>query len=223
MAVLENKSTGAAGLTIEELCPEGTFVAVIGRIDDVFGVSRPKFDNPNETELVDETRFTFGVVVDQRAYRVQTFAMRISGNPKSNLVKFLTQLIGRPPQLGWDYCELQGTGCVLTVAHKQNRDGSRTYGNVVGVRPVKDSLGDYSSQVPQLEWFDWGENEPSVSAPAPSAPAPLAPPAPAATVAPPQAAPRPAPAGPPPAPAPAAASAPAGWSPDNTPGDGLPF
>jgi len=178
MAVLENKG-GGGGLQIEELCPQGTHVAVIGRIDDRFGVERPKYENPTETEKVDETRFTFGVVVDGAAYRVQTYPFRISGHPKSNLVKFLTALLGRPPKLGWDYCELVGSGCIITVEHKENRDGTRTYAAVTAVRPVKDSLSDYSDRVPQMDWFDWGEAlESAPTAPEPrAAPAPVAPPA----------------------------------------------
>jgi hypothetical protein len=180
MAILEDNS-GGAGLQIDELCPEGTYVAVIGRIDDSFGVKRPKFENPTETELVDETRFTFGVTVNNTAYRVQTFSMRISGSLKSNLMKFLTALMGKAPKLGWDYCTLKGTGCVITVAHKVNRDGTKTYANITGIRPVRDSLNDYTDRVPSLSSFVWDEDakpaSPPVTAAAPvQAPAQPAPP-----------------------------------------------
>jgi len=169
MAILE--SNNGRGLQINELCPEGTYVAVIGKIDDQFGVQRPKFENPQEMETIDVTRFIFGVVANNQCFRVQTYEMRISGNPKSKLFSFLTSLLGKPPAMGWDYCALQGSGAVIQVAHRSSRDGSRTYANVVAVRPAKDNLGDYSSQVPDATWFDWGED---AAQPAPAAPQPQA-------------------------------------------------
>lgn len=148
----------AGGLQIQELCPEGTYIAVIGKIEDRFGVERRKYDNPNETELVDETRFTFGVLDKEgNPYRVQTYPMKISGHPKSKLFAFLTNILGQEPKMGWDYCELEGSGAIIKVAHKPSRDGTRTYANIVDQRPVKDDLNDYSDRVPPVSKFDWGE------------------------------------------------------------------
>lgn len=111
------------GFAIEALAPAGTYVATCLDIEDQFGVDRPKFENPQETEELDVTRFLFGFRgPDGQIYKVQSFEFRISGSPKSNLIKFLTSWLGQAPKYGWDYCELKGQGAMITVAHKQSRD-----------------------------------------------------------------------------------------------------
>lgn len=149
MAKLNQPESG--GFEIGDLAPAGAQIATCLEIQDQFGVERPKFENPNEKETLDVTRFLFGFRgQDGRSYRVQSFEFRISGSPKSNLFKFLTSWLGNPPKYGWDYCELKGQGAMITVAHKQSRDGTKTYANIVGISPVIDQL---KAQVLPLEAF----------------------------------------------------------------------
>jgi hypothetical protein len=44
----------------DDLAPAGTWVATIVEIRDEFGVTRAKYENPQETEVVDLTCFLFG-------------------------------------------------------------------------------------------------------------------------------------------------------------------
>ena len=149
----------SAGFEIGDLAPAGTYIATCLEIQDQFGVERPKFENPQEKELLDVTRFLFGFHgQDGRPSKVQSFEFRISGSPKSNLFKFLTGWLGTPPKYGWDYCELKGQGAMITVAHKQSRDLTKTYANIVGISPVIDQL---KSQVLPLEAFQVGTAAPS--------------------------------------------------------------
>ena len=122
---------------INETAPAGTFVATTLDVRDIFDAERPSFDDPLKKELRDVTRFLFGFRgQDGKLHRVQSFEFRISGSPKSNLMKFLTDWLGRPPEYGWNYEELKGQGALITVAHKQSQDGTRTFANIVGIEPV---------------------------------------------------------------------------------------
>lgn len=179
MAKLNQPESG--GFEIGDLAQSGTHIATCLEIQDQFGVERPKFENPNEKETLDVTRFLFGFRgQDGRTYRVQSFEFRISGSPKSNLFKFLTSWLGNPPKYGWDYCELKGQGAMITVAHKQSRDGSKTYANIVGISPVIDQL---KAQVLPLEAFAQAPASAQPQSPAPgtqaSQPAPQQPQSPA--------------------------------------------
>ena len=161
MAQLNQPQT--AGFDIDALAPAGTYIATCLEVQDQFGVERPKFENPQEKDILDCTRFLFGFKgQDGRPYKVQSFEFRISGSPKSNLFKFLTSWLGSPPKYGWDYCELQGQGAMITVAHKQSRDGSKTYANLVGISPVIDQL---KAQVLPLEAFAQAPAHPQPPAP----------------------------------------------------------
>ena len=145
------KEPEASGFDTGALAPAGTFVATCLDVQDQFGVDRPKFENPQEIEKLDVTRFLFGFRgEDGQTYKVQTFEFRISGSPKSNLFKLLTSWLGHPPKYGWDYCELRGQGAMITVAHRQSREGTKTYANMVGISPVIDQL---KPQVLPLEAF----------------------------------------------------------------------
>ncbi len=179
MAKLNQPESG--GFEIGDLAQSGTHIATCLEIQDQFGVERPKFENPNEKETLDVTRFLFGFRgQDGCTYRVQSFEFRISGSPKSNLFKFLTSWLGNPPKYGWDYCELKGQGAMITVAHKQSRDGSKTYANIVGISPVIDQL---KAQVLPLEAFAQALASAQPQSPAPgtqaSQPAPQHPQSPA--------------------------------------------
>lgn len=165
MAVIKQPESN--GFAIEALAPAGTFIATCLDVQDQFGVERPKFENPQEKETLDVTRFLFGFRgQDGKVHKVQSFEFRISGSPKSNLFKFLTSWLGHPPKYGWDYCELKGQGAMITVAHKQSRDGSKTYANMVGIAPVIDQLRE---QVLPLSAFE--QSAAPTQSPVPQAPA----------------------------------------------------
>lgn len=144
------------------LPPTGSHVATfIGAVDQ-FGVTTPKFENPNETEIIDQTTLHFGFRGnDGQIYYVRTFPMRISGNSKSKLINFLTQWFGNPWDYNKDYCDLCGEPGLLTVSHRQSKDGSRTYANIVGIAPVPDQLKDQVLPLNALERPDGQPWDPS--------------------------------------------------------------
>lgn len=190
MAKLMAPVDNAGGFETGELAPAGDFVATCIDIDDQFGVTRQKFQS-TETELVDETRFLFGFLSpDGQQHFVQTFEMRISGNPKSNLFKFLSAWLGRPPEMGWDYCELKGQGAIIRVEHRTGKTTGKVYAVISSISPVKTTLADHSAQVIPAASFSLPDGQaPQVAqapqappvAPAPQAPAPApVPPAPSA-------------------------------------------
>jgi hypothetical protein len=126
----------------DDLAPAGTWLATIVDILDEFGVTRAKFENPQETEVVDLTCFLFGFR-DQanQPHMLASRTMRISGNEKATLFGFLKAILGRAPQYGWDYCELKGTRCLLTVEHAPRRDGGGVFPSVAALSPVPTGFG----------------------------------------------------------------------------------
>lgn len=149
------------------LAPAGTYVATCIGVFDQFGVSRPSFDNPSQTELQDVTRFIFGFRhTDGRIYYVESFEFKISGSPRSNLFKFLTGWLGHPPKMGWDYSELIGSGALVSVTHRQNRENTRTYATIASIAPVLPQL---QNQVLPTSAFDPKViNNPSAATASPS-------------------------------------------------------
>ncbi len=167
-----------SGFSVDELPPAGTFCAVVLDIIDLFGVQRPKFENPAEKETLDVTRFLFGFQgQDGRFYKIQTREMRISGNSKSKLFQFLTGMLGHPPRYGWDYCELRGRPAMITVMHQQGRkDPTKMYAGIASVAPLPHQL---QHAVPPIAAFNYVReaqqgNPPSAQFPqaAPHSPAP---------------------------------------------------
>jgi hypothetical protein len=140
MAQLTQPQT--SGFQVDDMPPAGTYCAVILDIIDLFGVQRPRFENPSEKETLDVTRFLFGYQgQDGRNYKIQTREMRISGNVKAKLYQLLTGLLGHPPKYGWDYCELRGRPAMITVMHQQGRrDPSKTYAAIASVAPIPHQL-----------------------------------------------------------------------------------
>lgn len=119
-----------------KLPPEGTFPGVVEDIADEFGVLRKKFES-DEMENRDETTFLFRVHdPGGGVHRISSRRMRISGNEKSNLYKFLKSLMGRKPVYGWDYYELKGHKCLVTIEHVQKRDGTGTYAAIASLSPL---------------------------------------------------------------------------------------
>jgi hypothetical protein len=124
----------------DDLAPAGTFVATVIDIRDEFGVQRQKFQS-TEMETVDLTTFLFGFR-DAQGYehRVSSRRMKISGNEKASLFAFLKSLLGHAPQYGWDYMELRGKQCLLTVEHITRRDGTGVFAAIAALSPVPQGM-----------------------------------------------------------------------------------
>jgi hypothetical protein len=145
MAVLQQPQSAAGfGPRITELAPKGTYLATIVDIIDRFDVERPKYDNPTEMEKLDLTMFVFGFKAkDGKLYLVKSSDMRISVNEKAKLYGFLQSLTGEAPRIGWDYCELKGSGAQITVAHKESkRTAGKIYATISSVAPVMEEAKD---------------------------------------------------------------------------------
>ena len=152
----------------DDVAPAGTWVATIIDIKDQFGVVRPSFDNPQVTEVVDVTTFLFGFR-DQagQPHRISSKTMRISGNEKSNLFGFLKSALGCMPKYGWDYCEMKGKKCLITVAHEPRRNGQGIFPTIAALCPVP--AGMMGSGVPASAVT---QPAPAQAAPVQAAPAP---------------------------------------------------
>jgi len=171
MAILEAKTSGGGtGWDIPEICPPGTQVAVCLEIRDVFDVTRPKYEKPEEMEVVNLTRFLFGVrAADGQLYRVQTHDYKISAHEKAGLMKLLTGWTAKTlaDLIGWDYCEMVGQVAQLTVIHRTSRLG-KVYPAIEAVTPLHPQL---AASAPPLGAF-MSLDAPSEEAPAQVAPSP---------------------------------------------------
>jgi hypothetical protein len=133
----------------DTLPPVGRYIATVIAIKDQFGVQRTKFQS-QELEKVDLTSFLFGFRDAQGApHKIATKAMRISGNEKSALFDFLKHFLGRAPTYGWDYCELKGQKCMITVEHVQRRDGAGMFASIATVSPLPPA--GYAAPVPAAQ------------------------------------------------------------------------
>jgi hypothetical protein len=145
MAILKQPESGAGyGPQIKEVAPKGVYLATVVDVIDRFNVERPKFENPSEKEIVDLTVFVFGFKgKDGKLYLVKSGDMKISGNSKSKLYEFLTNLTGEPPVYGVDYCNHIGDGAQITVTHKESkRNPGKFYALLSSVAPVMDEVKD---------------------------------------------------------------------------------
>jgi hypothetical protein len=153
MAILEqpmNTSNPFADVVGDELAPAGTYAATIIDIKDEFGVTRQKYQS-TEMETVDLTCFLFGFRdAAGQAHRISSKRMRISGNEKSNLFAFLKSMLGQAPRYGWDYCELKGKQCLVTVEHVQRRDGVGVFAAIAALSPLPAGMGMARSQMTEF-------------------------------------------------------------------------
>jgi hypothetical protein len=123
------------------LAAAGTFVAKIEDIVDEFQVERRKYQS-EETELVDLTTFLFRYEDPQgTVHRLSSRRMKITGHEKSTLFSFLKSILGRAPKMGWDYLEMRGHQCLLTVEHLARRDGEGVFAAVASLSPLPSGMG----------------------------------------------------------------------------------
>ncbi len=173
--------TGGTGLQIAELAPAGQHVAVCMRIVDLFGVERPKFENPQVMETTDVTRFVFGLIgQDRKIYFAQTYEFNISGAPGANLMKFLKGWLGHDAKIGWDYAEMLGKGVMLVIQHKESKKKpGQWYSNIVSASPVHPQLVPNVPAPAQLEQalqvIERTSAQPPAGGPTPPPPGPTAP------------------------------------------------
>jgi len=129
--------------------PAGTYLATCVEVIDLYGVDRKKYES-EEMEKVDVTRFVFGVKAKSGAlHKIATREFKISGSPKSNLVKFVKSWTGEQPKPGMDTTDLRGKGAQITVVSEEARNG-KTYQNIGGIAPVLDG---YEDKVPPVNAF----------------------------------------------------------------------
>jgi len=114
----------------------GTYVARLVDIGDEENYQRQNNQRTGR-DRVDTTAFLFKFRDATGSYNVvATYRMNVHGHDWCSLNKFLTALLGHPPRRGWDYHELIGTTCLITVKHKPTRDLCRIYAVVEAVMPA---------------------------------------------------------------------------------------
>jgi len=127
----------------EALPPEGTFYATCLDVADRFGVDRPDFNDPSKTVKQDLTWFLFGFRdAAGKPHRVATFEMRISGNEKSKLFKFLKGWMGKAYPYGQDYTMpeaqggMKGRKALLTINLVNRKSSDGQYAEITSVSPM---------------------------------------------------------------------------------------
>jgi hypothetical protein len=123
--------------------PDGTYDGVIVDIKDRLNVERIGYNGTKE--CVNLTDFLFELSdANGNTYTISSLSMRVSLHEKSKLFKFLTELTGKNPVSGWDYMELKGSKCRVTVEKKTSRYGKK-YSKIVNVSPFIEKMDMFSS------------------------------------------------------------------------------
>jgi len=175
MAILKEPTQTRVFDTGDATPPRGTFVATCIDVKDMFGVQRPKFENPSEMEKVDLTAFLFGFRDRSGApFKIASKTMRISAKENSNLFAFLKSWMGRAPQYGWDYCTLKGSRVLITIDHTPSRKYPGVmYADIVTISPVPEGFaGPAPAPVQPLDAPPPAASNPRTPPP-PPAPAPV--------------------------------------------------
>jgi hypothetical protein len=150
MAILEqpvNNYDPFADRVGQTLAPAGTFVATIEDIIDELRVQRKKYQS-EEIETVDLTCFLFRIQDQQgRVHRISSRRMKISGHEKSTLFGFLKSILGRAPRMGWDYLELRGHSCLVTIEHIPRRNGEGEFAGIASLSPVPAGMANGQSSL----------------------------------------------------------------------------
>jgi len=155
MAIIEQQPSSGGQITgwdISEVCPAGAHVAVCLEVKDTMDVTRPRYEDPSTMEIVNLTRFLFGIKgMDGLNHRVQTHDLKISGHEKSALIGFLTSWTAKSldQMIGWNYEEMAGQPAMVTIVHKTSQKG-RVYATIASITPVVPQL---LAQAPKVEEF----------------------------------------------------------------------
>lgn len=160
------------------LAAPGTFVAVIEDIVDEMDVERRKFQS-EELERVNLTCFLFQYRDNAgKVNRISSRRMKISGHEQSTLFGFLKSILGRAPKMGWDYLELRGHRCLITVEHLPRRDGNGVYAAIASLSPLPAGMGGGREEVRSAEFGVRSEATVRALSPAPVTQAAMVPQAP---------------------------------------------
>jgi hypothetical protein len=141
---------GGGGFDIPTPGPVGTHPAIVVDVMDEPQKLVPSYDNPAELVKKDVTRILYAYQADGSNYLCQTWEMTVSSSPKAKLYNHLKDLMGSPPPFedeDFDYCDLIGTHCQITVASKVSRKG-KSYVFVDSVGPI---LEESRARCPKIE------------------------------------------------------------------------
>jgi len=133
---------------INAVAPKGNF---IGRLVDILEVADFEEENrqmPGTMIKKDKIAFLFAVQKDDKISFVQSWDMNITGGEKSNLVKFLTNMLGEKPGPGFDTSSLLGKVFNITVNTKTSQKGLE-YAYLHSIAPVFDD--DAETKIPAIE------------------------------------------------------------------------
>lgn len=117
------------------------------------GIEETDFNDKSKTYEVDKVRFLIAYTNDKdEIILAQTNEMTLSSNPKSNLIKCLTQLRGKQPPLDgtFDCFEVIGSLCDVTIQERTSKQGS-VYGYAHAMTPLNAKLHD---DAPDLDEVD---------------------------------------------------------------------
>jgi len=158
--------------------PAGTHIAVIVKVEEEFGVVRPKFENPAEFETVDLTRIICAFKDSAGALHfVATQPMRNSADDRSALVQFIQGALGSKPWLedrNWDTQTLVGVPIQITIASQQAQKSRRVYSKITNVAPA---MAQFAGAAPSLSEAAAALRSYREAAAQPEAPRIVAPPA----------------------------------------------
>lgn len=126
-----------------EVAPEGLTQAVLVDIVDM-GMQTDRF---NEGELIHKMRLVFQTEEQTTAgtpFQVSTYPYTASFSPKSNVRKFVEQMLGKKLERAdfdeggeFDLDGLIGTNAMITITHTAKTD--KVYANITNVTPLSKS------------------------------------------------------------------------------------
>lgn len=109
--------------TINAVAPKGNFSARCVDILEVADFEEENRQVPGTMIKKDKIAFLFAVVKDGATSFVQSWDMNITGGEKSNLVKFICDMLGEKPGPGFDTSSLLGKVFNITVNKRTSQKG----------------------------------------------------------------------------------------------------
>ena len=115
-----------------ELCPKGPHIGQCIEIEERYGFKY--YNDYKKQEVVeDQIIFLFSVVHNGVEYQIPSRWMSMSGNPKSNLSKFLASWLGDVPD-SFDTDTLKEKYAFLNISHYVGK--MATYANIQSIMPA---------------------------------------------------------------------------------------
>lgn len=121
-----------------ELCPAGTYPAVLVDVIDLGEVEQPVYGKPGEMKKEHQAKFAFQIAERMstgKPYLFTTWGMKVSLHEKAKMRKLLEALNGKAFNEGEeiDADAFIGCNCLLNVIHKKSADGMKVYANIGGI------------------------------------------------------------------------------------------